>query len=216
MKYSSIDRILMGLTIALGAIATQIQPSYAGNKFFCGYRNNQPATFVRTSRGNVPIISWVDNSFPPPWTPLKRCQVISARFEQFYDNGTLNYIKAGWRDDQPVLCVAAYRGGGCLPNGVLVTLKSRADPNLTLQRLLDRRVLATGRPLDLSSSVPPREAARPTTTGRPLDLSSSVPPREGAPPTTTDGSRENKNRVLLSEVNGESYFDIESFLNESN
>ena len=195
MKYGLINNTIIGLTIALGAIATQIQPSYGGDKFFCGYQNSQPVTFVRTSRGNMPIISWANTSFPPPWTPIKRCQVVSARFERFYDNGTLKYIKAGWMGGQPVLCVAGYRGGRCLPNGLLVTLKSGVDPNLTLQRMLDRRALATGKPLDLSGSGPTRG---------------------GSLPTTIDLNDNNNDGGLLSELDGESYFDIERFLNESN
>ncbi|MDJ0714200.1 MAG: COP23 domain-containing protein [Prochloraceae cyanobacterium] len=195
MKCGLISQAAIGLMVALGAIVTQIQPSYARDKFFCGYKNSEPATFVRTSRGNMPIIRWADGAFPPPWTPIRRCQVVSDRFERFYDNGTLKYIKAGWMGGQPVLCVAGYRGGRCLPNGLLVTLKSGADPNLTLQRMLDRRALATGRPLDLSGG-----------TGR----------RRGGPRQTTTDLSGNNDRSLLSELNGESYFDIESFLNESN
>ncbi|WP_446367025.1 COP23 domain-containing protein [Coleofasciculus chthonoplastes] len=36
--------------------------------------STQPTTIFRTSRGNIPVIRWVDQSFPPPWTPARRCE----------------------------------------------------------------------------------------------------------------------------------------------
>ncbi len=145
MKLHVFARTLAGCGIALGAIATLSQPSYAQvQDFFCGMSNGKPATIFLTSRGNNPMILWIDTSLPSPWTPHQRCQEISTRFQRFHDNGTLKYIKAGWFNGQPVLCVAGYKGGPCLPNGLLVILKRGTDPHLTLQRLLDRRALAAG------------------------------------------------------------------------
>ena len=39
-----------------------------------------------------------------------------------------------------------------MPNGLLVTLKRGTDPSRTLKRLLDRRALADGRPINLSGA----------------------------------------------------------------
>ena len=177
MKLHLFARTLVGWGIALGAIAALGQPSYAQeDKFFCGMSNGKPATIVRTSRGNIPMIRWVDTSFPAPWTPENRCEEISSRLQRFYDNGTLKYLKAGWIGREPVLCVAGYRGGLCLSNGLLVTLKRGTDPNLTLQRLLNRRALAERNPINLR------------------------------------GGESDKD--LVSEVNGETYYNIGSFLAE--
>jgi len=150
-----LTQALVGFAFAIGATVTFSQPSHARDpdKFFCGMSNGQPTTIARTSRGNTPIIRWVDDSFPPPWTPARRCEEISARFQRFYRNGLLNYIKAGWSNRQPVLCVAAYKGGACLSNGVLVTLKSGSNPQQVLARLQDRRALASGRTIQLSSDL---------------------------------------------------------------
>lgn len=153
MKLGLFAQMLSAIAIALGATATITQPSYAqsNKKFICGMSRGVPATLVRTSRGNIPVIRWVDNSFPPPWTPQQRCEDISARFQRFYDNETLKFLRAGRLSGQTVLCVASYRGGPCLPKGVLVTLKPGTDPLLTLERLRDRRGKGGGRPIDLSS-----------------------------------------------------------------
>lgn len=150
MKLGFFAHILSIIAIALGSTATLIQPGYTqSSKFYCGMSGGVPATLVRTSRGNIPVIRWVDNTFPPPWTPQQRCEEISARFQYFYNHEKLNFLRAGKLNKQPVLCVASYKGGSCLPNGVLVTLKGDADAQLTLQRLLDRQGLGGGRAIDL-------------------------------------------------------------------
>ena len=43
-----------------------------------------------------------------------------------------------------LLCVSVYKGGSCLPDGLLITLKPGADANQTLLKILDRRVWASG------------------------------------------------------------------------
>ncbi len=50
----------------------------------------------------------------------------------------------------PVICVAAYKGGSCLPNGLLITLKYGSDPNLAFKRIIDRRMWATSGSVYLS------------------------------------------------------------------
>lgn len=153
MKLRLFAPMLTELAIALTASVTITQPSLAqNNKFFCGMSRSVPATLVHTSRGNIPVIRWVNNAFPPPWTPQQRCEEISARFQRFYDNGTLKFLRAGRLSGQPVLCVASYKGGSCLPNGVLVTLKRGTDPQLTLERLSDYQGKSSANPIELSGS----------------------------------------------------------------
>ena len=126
----------------------------------------------------IPLIRWTDRSFPPPFTPEQRCQIVSDRFKKFDNNGTLKYIKADTLNNLPVLCVAAYKGGSCLPDGLLVTLKPGTDANQTLLRILDRRVWAANGPIPLNS-------------------------------------QSNDPETLISEVNGETYVNMEMFLNWS-
>ncbi|NJM72712.1 MAG: hypothetical protein HC862_22640 [Scytonema sp. RU_4_4] len=131
---------LYAIAFTITSTATLTQPSYAQNqaqnqKFFCGMSRGIPATLVHTSRGNIPMIRWVDAGFTPPWTPERRCEDISDRFQRFYDNGTLNFLRAGKSERQPVLCVASEKGGPCLPDGVLLTLKPGQNPQDVLQQL---------------------------------------------------------------------------------
>lgn len=79
-----------------------------------------------------------------------RCQDVSARFQRFYDNGQLDYIKAGKVNRQSVLCITRTQPGECLPGGLLITLKPGTDPQLTLQRLRNFQVGGSGVPIPLN------------------------------------------------------------------
>ena len=158
-----------GLIIALGAFATILKPvnaqqlnsvnsgntivSQAQERFFC---EDGLYTTVNTERGSLPLIHWTDRSFPPPFTPAQRCQIVSERFQKFDSNGTLKYIKADTINNLPALCVAAYVGGECLPDGLLVTFKPGTDANDTLVKILDQRVWAARETIPLSSDDSPK------------------------------------------------------------
>jgi hypothetical protein len=173
VKLTLLTKILTGFGIIVGSLAAINQPSYAQDRFVCN--EQQVSTTVQTERGTIPLIRWTNNSFPPPYTPTQRCQIVSKRFQQFDNNGTLKYIKADTMNNLPVLCVAAYKGGSCLPNGLLVTFTPGTDANQALLRLLDRRVWAAEGEVQFSGG-------------------------------TSDGK-------IVSEANGETYVNMEGFLN---
>ncbi|MDJ0568436.1 MAG: COP23 domain-containing protein [Pleurocapsa sp. MO_192.B19] len=176
MKFNLLVQTILGLGMVVGAISVSGESSYAQERFYCD--SNQMATTVQTERGSIPLIRWTDRSFPPPFTPEQRCQIVSDRFKKFDNNGTLKYIKADTINNLPALCVAAYKGGPCLPNGLLVTFKPGTDANQTLLKILDRRVWATSGPIQLSS-------------------------------------QNNHAEALISEVDGETYVNLEILLNSS-
>lgn len=178
MKPNLYKQVLVALIVTVGAIAINAESSQAQDRFSCD--TNQMSTTVATERGSIPLIRWVDRSFPPPFTPQQRCEIVSQRFRKFDNNGTLKYIKADIINNMPVLCVAAYKGGSCLPDGLLVTFKSGTNANDILVKILDRRVWAAGNPLKFSST--------------------------GSSNTET----------VVSQVNGETYVDMELFLDWTN
>ena len=173
--------ILINAIFGLGTIASAIAFSGASavaqiqDRFACD--TTQMSTTVQTERGSIPLIRWVDRSFPPPFTPKQRCQIVSDRFRKFDNNGTLKYIKADTINNLPALCVAAYKGGSCLPDGLLVTFKPGTDANQTLLKILDRRVWASGGAIRLSG-----------------------------------GTSNSNQESLISEVDGETYVNMEMFL----
>ena len=146
IKSKVLSGLLTGLVVSLSTSAIFCQPSHAGNNsFFCAILNRQPVTLARTPRGNVPMVRWVSNNyFPPPWTAQRRCQEVAKRFQRNYDNGTLKYINTGRLNGESVVCAALNKDDACTNRTLLFTLKRGSDADATLQRLMDRRGLASG------------------------------------------------------------------------
>ena len=153
-------RVLTGLAVALGATATiSTGPSDAlAQRFFCGRDTNSrygevPASIARTARGDVPMIHWVSNWIKDPrWTPQARCEDVSRRFQRYYDNGMLKYMRTGEFKDYPVICVASRKGGSCREQDVLVTLERGSDAKDVLKQMMDLRIQIRG-PLELSNDL---------------------------------------------------------------
>jgi Circadian oscillating protein COP23 len=124
------------LFTAISPVAAQPQDA----KFMCGTSQGAPATVVQTARGKITVIRWVSNVFGESYTPDYRCRVVSAKFQQFHQDGKLNFLTTGIVNGQPVVCVANAKGGSC--GGVLFTLKPGSDPLNTLTRLMNVRVQA--------------------------------------------------------------------------
>jgi Circadian oscillating protein COP23 len=124
-------------------------------KFMCGTSKGHPTTMAMTRRGPVPVIRWTSNYFGSGgYTPQNRCNIVSSKFQQYYKEGTLNYLTTGTANKMPVVCVAKIKGGPC--DGVLFTLKPGSDPWKTLTRLMNVRAQATPVVLNESaSSAPP-------------------------------------------------------------
>lgn len=120
-------------------------PARAGAaSFSCSISNGAPATMVETSDGRrVPLIRWTSSTFDGAgWTPARRCQEVSLRFETLRQQGRLNYLTTGRMNGLPVICTAKQAGAAC--DGLLYTLKPGQDPTTTLTRLLDVRFKARG------------------------------------------------------------------------
>jgi Circadian oscillating protein COP23 len=149
------------LSLTMGAaLMGAIAPAHAGTandaKFLCGTSKGVPATVALTSRGYVPVVRWSSNFFGRSgFSPQTRCKMVSAKFQQYYQNGTLNYLTTSTKNRQPVICVAESKGGGC--SDVLFTLKPTANPMATLRQLMNVRTQAGAVVLNESTggSLPP-------------------------------------------------------------
>jgi hypothetical protein len=130
--------LLAGAAVFAALSPVAAQPSSA--KFMCGTSQGAPATVVQTSRGKITVIRWVSNVFGENYAPDYRCRVVSAKFQQFHQDGKLNYLTTGISNGQPVVCVANAKGEPC--SGVLFTLKPGSDPLNTLTRLMNVRIQA--------------------------------------------------------------------------
>ncbi len=106
---------------------------------------NLPTTYAMTASGPRPLIRWTSEYFSDAgYTPEVRCQQVAARFQTFYNTGTLKYLASGYVNSQPVICVAPTQNTPCAANTVLFTLKPGSDANERLRKLLNLRSGASG------------------------------------------------------------------------
>ena len=101
--------------------------------FACSTIKGVPVTVVQTPEGNVPVIKWVSNYFSNSgWTAERRCNEVSARFQEYHSQGTLKYLTTGIQNGQNVVCVTQQNKGSC--ENLLFTLKADSNPGKTLER----------------------------------------------------------------------------------
>ena len=122
--------------------------SSLASQITCLTSDGFPATVVQTKKGKqVPIIYWKSTAFAGSgWTPERRCQEVSARFQNYHSSGTLEYITTGRMNGLPVICVAKTDGGACA--GLLYTLKPGQNATATLKKLFDVRTKPGAAPLE--------------------------------------------------------------------
>lgn len=128
------------------------RPVHAGEtKFICGNWQGIPATMAETAKGKVPIITWVSDYFDTSgFNSRKRCQIVSQKFQQYYNEGTLKYLTTGRKQGNNIVCVAKVENGAC--SGQLFTLKPGSNPGETLKQLMSIRSQASGvKPINESS-----------------------------------------------------------------
>jgi hypothetical protein len=139
MKRPKITSIIaLSLMTGLPVVALSSLPSSAapGTKYFCGQSQGKPATIAQTPTGDVVVIRWTSDHFEKSgYTPAERCRIVSDKFQQYHQNGTLRYITTGRENRQLVVCTAQNLNGGCV--GTLFTLKPGSNPKATLKALMN-------------------------------------------------------------------------------
>jgi hypothetical protein len=108
------------------------------------------ATFDRASRsqipttlawvpdrgGNVAIVRWKSQYFSgSQFDNQRRCQIASARFQNLWNAGQLNFITHGRINNLPVICGVDREGDSCTSQNVLFTLKPYSNAELTIAQL---------------------------------------------------------------------------------
>ncbi|MEM9137924.1 MAG: COP23 domain-containing protein [Cyanobacteria bacterium P01_F01_bin.42] len=149
----NLKKVFLGAATAALAGAAAITPFSAAeagpdSRFTCLTKQGVPATVALTQRGPVPVIIW-QTTLGGVYTPQVRCDIISKRFQQYYEDGTLNFLTTGRKNRLPIVCVAQYKGGPCSRD--LFTLRPDANPGQTLRRLMAVRIGSAG-PLNESAA----------------------------------------------------------------
>ena len=94
----------------------------------------------------VSIIAWKSDSFPgSEWTPKKRCDEVSKKFQKFHQQGRLDYLTTGKLNGLGVICAA--KPGECNKNNILFSVRPGVNPTTVLAELKD---IKEGRTSDIT------------------------------------------------------------------
>ncbi|VEP13131.1 conserved hypothetical protein [Hyella patelloides LEGE 07179] len=109
-----------------------------------------PATLAWNPQHKKPIVIWQNEDFSESgFNPQTRCEEVSPRFQEAYDNGSLKYLTYGTMNEQPVICTARFLGEDC--DTLIITLRHQDNTEQTLQQLSDILLGYADAPLEQSS-----------------------------------------------------------------
>lgn len=145
MKLLSATTILAITTaIALNATAVFSQSISDYDRdvvFSCGQNYDETSnkylpTTIAWSKdsGKIAIIRWKSEYFKD-WTPEKRCETVSPKFQEAYNKGRLKYLTHGIVKGDKVICALSQMGGPCTANNMLFTLETDAKASDVLMQL---------------------------------------------------------------------------------
>lgn len=142
IMYKQLISLMLLSSLSLVSVfkSNPVEAQTSKNVYRCITKNGQPTTVVDTKRGRIELIVWKSNFFGNSgWTPEKRCQEVTKRFQKFSDNGTLRLITHGKINNLPVICVGQQKPGQaiCLKNGVLITLEKDDNAKKVMNELFD-------------------------------------------------------------------------------
>lgn len=125
-------------------------------QFTCDRRYDQASsqyaynTLAWNEKAKKPIIVWKQEDFSGNGYPPKvRCEEVSPRFQEAYENGSLKYMTHGEMNGQPVVCTASKVGNDC--DTLLITLKHQDNAEQTLEQLSNILLGYASAPLQQSS-----------------------------------------------------------------
>ncbi|MBE9222004.1 hypothetical protein IQ215_04765 [Cyanobacterium stanieri LEGE 03274] len=163
--------VLVGFVVSSLLFSTpQTHGQTTGNKYECVMDGDTPVTRVITRRGTIQLIEWKSDYFlGNNWTPQRRCQAVTDRFQVHSDEGSLVYVTHGRVNNQNVLCVAdrvnlpqqpyvckdeVISRGDRTYDSVLLTLEQDDNPPQVLQELFTHSS-RVGRSRGITRSVNP-------------------------------------------------------------
>jgi hypothetical protein len=131
-------------TVVSQAKASNSAAKYSKDKinFFCGEISDKtsgrsiPATvaYVPQRKTNVAVIAWKFN-YIPQWDAQRRCETVSPKFQNFYEDGRLNYLKTGVNQGYDIICAAVETEKPCKAEDQLFQVKASNNPEAVLKEL---------------------------------------------------------------------------------
>lgn len=173
-----LTRPCISVSIALATLSISIQPGFSQTEtdanspnkvtFFCqqlydpasGEKAPMTVVWIPERQGHVRIIGWKSEAFGKNWTPQKRCDEVSPKFQKFYELGQLNYLTAGTIKTRTqngnilakqVICAVHDTQSLCNVQNQLFTIKDTEEPDEVLKSLVDILRGASANPIWQSS-----------------------------------------------------------------
>ena len=102
--------------------------------FYCGETVDQatgekiPTTLAWNPQreANIPIVGW-RNEYFGSWNPQKRCEVVSPKFQTFYEDGRLEYLSNGEIAGYDVICAILEKEEQCSGKNQLFQVRPGTD-----------------------------------------------------------------------------------------
>lgn len=131
--FSNTQSVLFGAAVTLLASLASVMPAQAFDsaEFSCrpshDYQTNRtvPTTFISSGGDTRPVIRWVKKMGNT--SPQQRCDEVSRRLQQAYNNGSLNLIGLGDANGQPAIFSLRETSSGYVTDTMLMTLRHRDD-----------------------------------------------------------------------------------------
>ena len=110
--------LLLGITLGLPFYRSQKVLAGTATFICANDSSGVPTTMVRNNSGTFPVIRWTSDYFASSgYTPQRRCEEVTSRFNEYYQLGKLNYLTTGRRNGQNIVCVADRNQGPCYNQG---------------------------------------------------------------------------------------------------
>lgn len=142
MKFLSLTSVLSLSAVTVATALGLSKPAFSQQAtFVCGTNEGSPATIVQTpEHGDVTIITWSSGFFEGSgFNNQTRCDMVSKKFQDFHNQGSLKYFTAGSANKQPVICAVPSMDSPCNSDSQLFTLKPESNAEDTLQKLFGVR-----------------------------------------------------------------------------
>jgi S1-C subfamily serine protease len=109
-------------------------PLKVSNKFFCEVKQNIPGVYALTSKGAVQFIKLTKDR------NLAKCNSIAKRFQDSYENGSLQFLKSARLGNKSVICSVKSINSSCTETTILFDIPPNIEPNQILRKLLKVRL----------------------------------------------------------------------------
>lgn len=132
---------------AIGQLWVDAAPAVASpgeGSFSCQYDDGFPTTVFRVENGpgtivEYSLIRWSSRYFEESgWTPERRCEEVSRRFQSYYEDGILRYLIVSEINNQGTICAVEDLSYSSLSCNLLLTVKPFERPQDRLLELESR------------------------------------------------------------------------------